>query len=323
MHEVDIIGIRIIKTAVATVIAIYIATYFSLNFALSAGLLAVLGVDITKRRSLLNILHRILASILGLLVASFLFDIIGFYIWMIGIYILFAYPVLAKMKLKDGIVTSSVIVFHVFSEQSIHYEVILNEIWLLLIGLGSATLINFLYMPKVEKDLKSARMEVENLLSEIFNQMSVHLKDTSTIWQGKELIEVEKKINEGLGLATRFSENNLFRQENGWLHYFQMRDRQMESVNKMVGLVAQVYESIPQGKMTAAVFDELIKEVKEEYYSGRILDDLNHVETLFRDMELPKTRKEFEVRSAILQLCFELKDYLNVAKKEKKKFLSL
>ncbi|NDI34504.1 aromatic acid exporter family protein [Chengkuizengella sediminis] len=316
-------GIRIIKTAVAAVIAIYIATYFNLNYPLSAGLLAILGVDVTKRRSLLNVLQRILASVLGLLLASFLFDIIGFYIWMLGVYILLAYPVLAKMKLKDGIVTSSVIVFHVFSEQSIHYEMILNEIWLLLIGLGSATLINFLYMPKVVKDLKSIRVQVEDLLSEIFKQMSAHLKDNSTIWHGKELIEVEKKINEGLDLATRFSENNLFRQENGWLNYFQMRGRQMESVHKMVNLVAQVYESIPQGKMTAAVFDELIKEVKEEYYSGRILDDLNHVATLFNEMDLPKTRKEFEVRSAILQLCLELKDYLNIAKKEKKKFLSL
>ncbi|MFS1512474.1 aromatic acid exporter family protein [Chengkuizengella sp. SCS-71B] len=316
-------GIRIIKTAVAAVIAVYLATYFNLNFPLSAGLLAILGVDVTKRRSLLNVLQRILASILGLLLASFLFDIVGFYIWMIGVYILLSYPFLAKMKLKDGIVTSSVIVFHVFSEQSIHYEVIINEIWLLIIGLGSATLINFLYMPKVEKDLRSIRVQVDGLLSEIFKQMSAHLTDSSAIWHGKELIEVEKKINEGLDLATRFSENNLFRQENGWLSYFQMRDRQMESVHKMVNLVAQVYESIPQGKMTAAVFDELINEVKEEYYSGRILDDLNHIATLFKEMDLPKTRKEFEVRSAILQLCLELKDYLNIAKKEKKKFLSL
>ncbi|MDP5273964.1 aromatic acid exporter family protein [Chengkuizengella sp. 2205SS18-9] len=316
-------GIRIIKTAIATVIAIYIATYFQLSFPLSAGLLAILGVDVTRRRSLLNVLHRILASVLGLLLASFLFYIVGFYIWVIGVYILLAYPILSKMKLKDGIVTSSVIVFHVFSVQTIHFDVILNEIWLLLIGLGSATLINFLYMPKVELNMKTIRNQVEDLLSEIFNQMSYHLKDSSTIWQGKEIIEVEKKINEGLELAKRFSENNLFRQENEWLNYFHMRSRQMESIHKMVNLVAQVYESIPQGKMTAAVFDELVKEVKEEFYTGRVLDDLKRVETLFKEMELPKTRKEFEVRSAILQLCLELKDYLNIAKKEKKKFLSL
>jgi hypothetical protein len=36
-------------------------------------------------------------------------------------------------------------------------------------------------------------------------------------------------------------------------------------------------------------------------------------------MELPRTREEFEMRSAILQLCLELKSYLVIAKTLKKR----
>ncbi|MNJ52394.1 hypothetical protein D3C77_477260 [compost metagenome] len=44
---------------------------------------------------------------------------------------------------------------------------------------------------------------------------------------------------------------------------------------------------------------------------------LTEWEQEFKKMELPATREEFEVRSAVLQLCRELAMYLSIAKKDK------
>lgn len=72
---------------------------------------------------------------------------------MAGLFVLILYPILSRLKLKEGIVTSSVIMFHIFNEQRYGFDLIVNEIALLLVGLGTATLINIVYMPKADKQL--------------------------------------------------------------------------------------------------------------------------------------------------------------------------
>lgn len=49
---------RIVKTAIATLLAILIAEFTGVDGALSAGLLAILGVDVTRKRSLVTISAR-------------------------------------------------------------------------------------------------------------------------------------------------------------------------------------------------------------------------------------------------------------------------
>jgi uncharacterized membrane protein YgaE (UPF0421/DUF939 family) len=311
-------GIRVLKTAVAAVAAIYIAEYFNLNFALSAGLLAILGVDVTKKKSINSALHRVFASVLGLFFALLVFYLFGFQTWAVGIFICIAYPVMAKARLKDGIVTSSVIVLHVFAEGVISAPVIMNEILLLIIGLGSATAFNLLYMPRADKELLHTRVEVERLFSVIFKKIANHLKDNDYVWSGEEIIHAHEHIQNGIKLTHQSNENALFRGDAGWSIYFHMREQQMEAIQRMLDIVAQIYQTLPHGQLTAEIFLELSEDVKNDFYTGHAENRLLALEKKFKEMPLPLTREEFEVRSAILQLCVELKHYLGIARKEKK-----
>jgi uncharacterized membrane protein YgaE (UPF0421/DUF939 family) len=325
-------GIRVIKTAVATIIAIYVAAACGLENFLSAGLLAILGVEVTKRRGLISALQRISASVLALLLAVFIFFLFGFHVWALSLFILIAYPLLAKVKLKDGIVTGTVAVLHLFGAKSVELSIILNEICLLMVGFGVATLVNIVYMPRFDQKLEGLRREVEELFSVIFQKIALHLRDQDTIWDGEELIAAHNVIKQGADLAQQVAENTLFREEEEWRHYFRVRRRQLESIQRMIGLIAQVYQRLPHGEMVAQLFDKISEEVKAAYYTGETERHLIELEQRFKVMPLPATRDEFEVRSALLQLLVELKYYLSIAKKEKaktpqqnaaKKFLSL
>lgn len=53
-------GFRTIKTAIAALMAVLIAEGFGIHGATSAGLLAILGVDVTRKRSLRTISARFL-----------------------------------------------------------------------------------------------------------------------------------------------------------------------------------------------------------------------------------------------------------------------
>ncbi|MCS7464445.1 aromatic acid exporter family protein [Paenibacillus doosanensis] len=311
-------GIRIIKTAVAVWASITAAQLLGVHSPLSAGLLAILGIDVTKKRGLKTSFQRIAASLLGLALSALLFGLIGFDIWVISLCILILYPALSRLQLKDGVVTGSVVMFHVFTAQSISTQLLLNEVALLLIGLGTATLINIIYMPREDKQLTELKNKLESCFSQIFVQIARHLKDDSYIWDGSELLEAQSLIRQGLQAAQRLKENVLLQEQNAWFAYFYMRKQQFDSIDRMMQLVAQVYQTLPHGEGLASVFEGLSEDVKEDYYTGRAEQALESLVAGYKRMPLPASREEFEIRSALLQLIMELRAYLAVAKRAKK-----
>lgn len=311
-------GIRVVKTAAAVFIAIALAKAAHLDYALSCGLIAVLGIDITLKRSLQAVLVRIVASMTGLVVASVIFQILGFHLWAISLFVLIVFPILARFQLGDGFVVSSVLVFHIVDKQQVNLPNFGNELGLLILGLGTACVINLLYMPRADKRLAEVRAQVDELFTSIFNHMADHLRDPLTVWDGKELLEAPDVIKQGLELATRAAENKLFQAADSWSLYFEMRRQHYDSITRMIDLLAQVYQSLPHGEAVAQLFNGLSDGVKSEYYAGHVEASLLRLEKEFKGMALPATREEFEVRSALLQLCLELKTYLNMSKKGKK-----
>lgn len=102
-----------------------------------------------------------------------------------------------------------------------------------------------------------------------------------------------------------------------WTAYFIMRKEQLSRIEGMLELISQVYQRMPQGEFAAVLFDRLSVDVNQEEYTGITEQMLAELEEDFKKMELPSTREEFEIRSAILQLCRELSLYLAVSKKNK------
>jgi len=310
-------GFRIIKTAAATLMSILIAAAVGIPNAQSAGLLAILGVEVTRKRSLRTISARFLASLVGLFFGCILFWVFGFHYWVLGVFVLFGFPLIVRAGFKEGIVTSSVIVFRVFGQAEISFQVLLQQVELLVIGLGSAGLVNLIYMPKTEGVMYQIRKEVDGAFSVIFSQMARTLRDPQYLWDGKELITANTAVQQGLTAAGREMENHVIHPDQAWNVYFYMRKEQLESIQGMMQLLSQVYRSFPHGDMVADLFDQLSGDVLAEEYTGRTEHLLEDLEKKFQSMVLPSSREEFEVRSAILQLCRELALYLKIAKRHK------
>jgi len=310
-------GFRVIKTAAASLLAILITDALNIPGATSAGLLAILGVDVTRKRSVRSISSRLFASLLGLLLACILFYFLGFHYWVLALYILLAFPLISRANFKEGIVTSSVVVFRVFQGEALGVGVLITQFELLIIGLGSAMLVNLVYMPNSEGAMMDIRKKVDGLFSVIFSHFSHTLRDPEHIWDGKELIEANREIEKGIEEAKRASENQMIHPDGAWNIYFYMRKEQMENIQSMIHQISQVYERLPTGVLTAEIFEQLSHDVVAEEYTGKSERLLIELEDRFKEMELPTTREEFEVRAAILQLCRELEYYLNISKKYK------
>ena len=79
-------------------------------------------------------------------------------------------------KIQEGIVTSSVIVMHLYSLKQITWLIVGNEIAILTIGISVALLVN-MYMPSSENKLKEYQGKIENNFKTILFEMVVYLRN--------------------------------------------------------------------------------------------------------------------------------------------------
>jgi uncharacterized membrane protein YgaE (UPF0421/DUF939 family) len=303
------IGYRTLKTAAGTAISILIAQQLGLDNFASAGILTILCIQVTKRRSLRTAWDRFLACVLVMPFSALFFETIAYHPIVIGIMLLFFIPTVVMLKATDGVVTSSVIILHIYLANHISLALFLNELGVIIIGIGVALIIN-VYMPSADNRLKQYQTRMEENFKVIFCEMVKFLRTGESDWSGKEITETAKLIEEAKSLAYLDVENHVLREDNDYFHYFKMREKQFELIERVLPIVTSLTVTLPQGKMIAEFLEELSENIKPGNTAHIYLGKLKEMKKEFEEMELPKTREEFEVRAALLQLVKEMHEYL-------------
>lgn len=303
------IGYRTIKTAVGTAASILIAQQFGLTNFASAGILTILCIQVTKRRSLRTAWDRFLACIMAMVFSAAFFEGIAYHPLVIGLLLFFFIPIVVMLKAQDGIVTSSVIILHIYMAHQISSAILLNELGVITIGIGVALIIN-LYMPSVDNKLKDYQCSIEENFKVIICEMVRYLRTGDSNWDGKEITESAQLLEEAKTLALQDIENRLLREENTYFHYFKMREKQFEILERVLPNVTSITRTVKQGKMIADFLEELSLNINPGNTAHIYMGKLKEMKKEFEEMELPKTREEFETRAALLQLVHEMNDYL-------------
>lgn len=303
------IGYRTIKTAVGTAISILIAQQVGLENFASAGILTILCIQVTKLRSFRTAWDRFLACVLAMPFSAVFFEGISYHPLVIGLMLFFFIPTIVMLKAPDGIVTSSVIILHIYMAEKITRAIFLNELGVITIGIGVALLIN-LYMPSVDKKLKDYQSEIEENFKIIFCEMVRYLRTGDSNWDGKEITVSARLLSEAITLALQDVENRFLRDENMYYHYFKMRNKQFEIIERVLPIVTSITRTVKQGHMVADFLEDLSENIHAKNTAYIYIGKLNEMKKIFEEMDLPKTREEFEVRAALLQLVNEMNEYL-------------
>ncbi|MTH52321.1 aromatic acid exporter family protein [Bacillus mangrovi] len=303
------IGYRTIKTALGTAAAISLAQLFGLENFPSAGIIAILCIQVTKKKSLQSSWSRFLACSIAILFSTVFFELLGYTPLVIGLMLLLFIPSAVVARANEGIVTSSVIILHLYASGNITIPLILNEFALLATGIGVALIMN-LYMPSADRRLETFRKKIEEQFAAIFRQMEHYLLQGDNEWDGKEITETASLLHEAKTLALRDVENHFLRNENLYYHYFRMREKQFELIERLLPLISNLSVTLDQGKMIA----DFIRDLREHIHPGNtahtFLRRLHEMKESFQDMPLPQTREEFETRASLLHLVRELEQYL-------------
>lgn len=305
------IGVRTIKTAVGTGVAIWLAQLINLEFYVFAGILTILSIETTKKRSLNVAMSRIIACILGMFLSGIVFEILGYQIYVISLFILFFIPLLMRLNIQNGFVTSSVIILHVYVLGNFNVNVAINEILLIIIGIGIALIINS-YMPDLKHDLKAYSSKIEVKIKKILYEYALYIEKGDQGWTGEQLLELDEILNESKSIAIRNVENHLLRKQDKYYAYFEMREKQYEILVRMLPIVSKLQQEVPQRKIFAAFLYHLSESVHSGNTAQTQLEKLISNREEMNKLDLPKTREEFETRAALFHLINEIQLYLEI-----------
>jgi uncharacterized membrane protein YgaE (UPF0421/DUF939 family) len=303
------IGYRTAKTALGTGIAISIAQLLNLDFYASAGIIAILCIQNTKRKSWKVATARFFACSLSLLFGFVFFELIGYNPLSIGLLLLFFIPVTVMLKITEGIATSSVILLHVYSVETYSLGLVLNELSIISIGIGVALIMN-MYMPSVDKELKSYQLKVEEHFHKVFSEIAHYLRHGDNGWDGREIPETNELLKSAKSLAFRDVENHFKREENHYYYYFKMREKQLDVMERMLPIVSSIEQDVEQAHIVADFIEDLENAIHSGNTAYRFLQRLRDMHETFQDMPLPETREEFETRAALRHLLKEFEQYL-------------
>ena len=304
------IGFRTVKTAVGMTLGVIICKLLGLDNYASSAVLVVLCIKHTKMHSVQAILSRLVSCLLILFLGSAIFSLLGQHAFVLGLIVLLFIPLTVVLNVQEGVITSCVILLHVFNAKAINGHLILNEIMLLIVGLGIAFLMN-LMMPSLDKKLNHFKQDIENQITEIFNifsqACSMH-NDHLNIKFDSLLLNIKKAKS----LAFRDVKNHFVRNENSFYHYFDMREEQVELLKRMTSLLEKINTDDPILEKISQLMYEIGSNVNSNDYTALRLHSLYEIRLSLDDLPLPTTHKTLNSRAHIIQILNELEEYLNI-----------
>lgn len=304
------IGFRTVKTAVGMTLGVIICKLLGLDNYASSAILVVLCIKHTKMHSVQAILSRLVSCLLILFLGSAIFSLLGQHAFVLGLIVLLFIPLTVVLNVQEGVITSCVILLHVFNAKAINGHLILNEIILLIVGLGIAFLMN-LMMPSLDKKLNHFKQDIENQITEIFNifsqACSMH-NDHLNIKFDSLLLNIKKAKS----LAFRDVKNHFVRNENSFYHYFDMREEQVELLKRMTSLLEKINTDDPILEKISQLMYEIGSNVNSNDYTALRLHSLYEIRLSLDDLPLPTTHKTLNSRAHIIQILNELEEYLNI-----------
>lgn len=304
------IGFRTAKTAVGMTLGVIICKLLGLDNYASSAILVVLCIKHTKMHSVQAILSRLVSCLLILFLGSAIFSLLGQHAFVLGLIVLLFIPLTVVLNVQEGVITSCVILLHVFNAKAINGHLILNEIMLLIVGLGIAFLMN-LMMPSLDKKLNHFKQDIENQITEIFNifsqACSMH-NDHLNIKFDSLLLNIKKAKS----LAFRDVKNHFVRNENSFYHYFDMREEQVELLKRMTSLLEKINTDDPILEKISQLMYEIGSNVNSNDYTALRLHSLYEIRLSLDDLPLPTTHKTLNSRAHIIQILNELEEYLNI-----------
>ena len=302
----------VFKMSISAVVALALATVLNVQFSSVAGVIAILSIQDTRRKSLIYGRSRILACFLAIFLSVIIYKVLGQNSIVFGVFLIVFIPLTSKLKISEGMVPAVVLSTHLLIADNITLYWIINEILITIIGVGVAAIAN-IYTPSLNSDFQEDKEYIENEYKVILTKMSKSLiTHTVDIDEEEILRNLEKRLKESQSRAYKIANNQLLKADTYYVDYINMRMNQFDVIKKLRSHFERFYMSFEQTHMIATFTKKVACQIKETNDCKELLENLEVLKSDFKKMALPKTREEFENRAQLLQFLNDMEDLLNI-----------
>ncbi|HEY8889467.1 MAG TPA: aromatic acid exporter family protein [Clostridium sp.] len=310
---------KTVKITMSATIAVIISNYMGLEFGATSGIIAILSIQDTKKESLLVGSKRIFASTIAILLSFMLYILLGNNPIVFGLFLLIFIPVTNVMKISEGMVIGAVLSTHLLTSTNINVSWIINEFKLTIIGIGIAMIFN-LYTKSLEESFANNKKKIEEQFRLILSNMASSLVTQAVSIHDQDIIlGVEELIKNTKLMAQIINNNHLFKINNYYVGYIDMRMIQLDAVKRMKRHFSRVYMTYEQTKILSEFTNDVAINIHEDNDCIELINKLILLRKYYEMMELPRDRNEFENRALLFQFLNDLEDFL-IIKKEFKQY---
>lgn len=318
----------LLKTGFGSAIAIFIANRFNLLYSASAGIITLLTIQNTKKETINIAFKRMLAFLVAIIVAYIVFSRVGYTPIAFGGFIFIFVAICNLFGLQDGISMNAVLTTHFLIEKTMNPTFIMNEVFLLIIGMSIGIILN-LIMPKNMKKIKEEQKVVEGQIRSILSCMSSMLKGNKECLQ---TIEDKENIDlAGLSLsldnlllkAYEEAGNTLLVETQYQISYLEMRKLQIVVLKDIFENIVNIHDILSQSIEVSRYMEKVAEEFHELNNVKSLLLELEELYKFFRNETLPTTRDEFENRAILFNILRDLEHFLQIKKSFIEKSINL
>ena len=289
----------LLKMTIGFIVGMLLAMLFKLPYFYTAGVIAVLSFESTRKASIQASIKRLLASVLSLGLASLLFYVFSFEVWVLFLFVLLFIPLTFAINISKGIIVSLVLVSQIFLEKDISYA--LNATYILLIGIGVAYLLN-LYMPKnpyIKRDVDAIDQSINQLIQDIaYMNVVSFIKIDAKLKQVYQQIQIEIE-NINLPELTKR------------LKYIEMRKEQV-SILKRIHKILLSIDMMKEKQIILDFLKSFDHKIGEDNYAKELDVKLQELFYYFKQTDLPENRDLFEKRAQLYYVLLEIDQFLNL-----------
>ncbi len=313
------IGARVLKTSLAVMLSILAARWLELQTPQFAGIVAILAVQPSFYRSLRYGMQHTISAIIGAILAAFVMFEVGNSFFVIGLVVLFLMAMHVKLKATNSLLISAVVAVNTMGSTSLYFgESALNQIALVLIGVGLGTLINLFPKPFHQERATHLLSQSEGMIRVLLHYMHIDLAEgrvTPYPTMREQINEVRVYIERGKEISGYIGEDARYRPNSchNPLQLFQSLETMVERVRDVSKELQKLDLSHPEVEQVGQHLLLLIQTQEAAIAKHEV--DLVGLETLFienrnRLWQGEERMNDFETRLAIYNLYGYLREYL-------------
>lgn len=303
---------RSAKIALGSSIAIAISQWLHLDYATSAGSITLLTVVTTKWETLNLAFTRIISFFVSAFLALIFLQHIQQEWIAYGLFIFFVVVLLELIGWSSTISVNAVIGIHFMSERNFSIDFIINEFYLVLIGISIAIILNLFHGNHTHKSLIIQKMRyTEEQLQIILKGLGDYLTNTPNeikVWD--KIKELEHQLSEFIIIAVEYQNNTFHSHPGYYINYFEMRVRQLNILHNLHYEMKKIKSMPIQAHKISDFIYYLVPYIKEHNSPEQQITSLKDIFASMEQENLPKTREEFESRSILYHILMDLEDFL-------------